>query len=403
MFIESDMKKGVTFPKGFKAAGVKAGIKKSCNLDVAVVYSEKDATVAGVFTTNKVAAAPVYVSKETVANKKARAIVANAGCANACTGEEGMKNARLMAKIAATELNCDEKKVAVASTGIIGAQLPMDKMEKGIKDAIKELSVEGGVNASNAIITTDTKPKTLAYELTLGGKSVRIGAMAKGSGMIQPNMATMLAFITTDANISQELLQEALSKTAEITFNMISVDGDMSTNDMAVILANGAADNPEITKKDEDYKTFCNALFEVCENLAKRIAADGEGATKFLTVNVTNAKNFNDAKTIAMSVAKSPLVKTAFFGEDPNWGRVICAVGYAGVDINPDKVSIKFGDVPVYEKGQGASHDDEALKKVMAAHDIAINVDMNDGDTDATVWTCDFSYEYVKINGEYHT
>ena len=403
MFIESDMKKGVTFPKGFKAAGVKAGIKKSGNLDVAVVYSEKDATVAGVFTTNKVAAAPVYVSKETVANKKARAIVANAGCANACTGEEGMKNARLMAKIAATELNCDEKKVAVASTGIIGAQLPMDKMEKGIKDAIKELSVEGGVNASNAIITTDTKPKTLAYELTLGGKSVRIGAMAKGSGMIQPNMATMLAFITTDANISQELLQEALSKTAEITFNMISVDGDMSTNDMAVILANGAADNPEITKKDEDYKTFCNALFEVCENLAKRIAADGEGATKFLTVNVTDAKNFNDAKTIAMSVAKSPLVKTAFFGEDPNWGRVICAVGYAGVDINPDKVSIKFGDVPVYENGQGASHNDDALKKVMAAHDIAINIDMNDGDTDATVWTCDFSYEYVKINGEYHT
>ncbi len=403
MFIESDMKKGVTFPKGFKAAGVKAGIKKSGNLDVAVVYSEKDATVAGVFTTNKVAAAPVYVSKETVANKKARAIVANAGCANACTGEEGMKNARLMAKIAATELNCDEKEVAVASTGIIGAQLPMDKMEKGIKDAIKELSVEGGVNASNAIITTDTKPKTLAYELTLGGKSVRIGAMAKGSGMIQPNMATMLAFITTDANISQELLQEALSKTAEITFNMISVDGDMSTNDMAVILANGAADNPEITKKDEDYKTFCNALFEVCENLAKRIAADGEGATKFLTVNVTDAKNFNDAKTIAMSVAKSPLVKTAFFGEDPNWGRVICAVGYAGVDINPDKVSIKFGDVPVYENGQGASHNDDALKKVMAAHDIAINIDMNDGDTDATVWTCDFSYEYVKINGEYHT
>ncbi|MBO6177546.1 MAG: bifunctional glutamate N-acetyltransferase/amino-acid acetyltransferase ArgJ [Selenomonadaceae bacterium] len=403
MFIESDMKKGVTFPKGFKAAGVKAGIKKSGNLDVAVVYSEKDAAVAGVFTTNQVAAAPVYVSKETIANKKARVIVANAGCANACTGEEGMKNARLMAKIAATELKCDEKEVAVASTGIIGAQLPMDKMEKGIKDAVKELSVEGGVNASNAIITTDTKPKTLAYELTLGGKPVRIGAMAKGSGMIQPNMATMLAFITTDANIKQELLQDALSKTAEITFNMISVDGDMSTNDMAVVLANGAADNPEITEKDEDYKTFCHALFEVCENLAKRIAADGEGATKFLTVNVTNAKNFNDAKTIAMSVAKSPLVKTAFFGEDPNWGRVICAVGYAGVDMNPDKVSIKFGDVPVYEKGQGASHDDEALKKVMAAHDIAINIDMNDGDANATVWTCDFSYEYVKINGEYHT
>ncbi|MBR3721583.1 MAG: bifunctional glutamate N-acetyltransferase/amino-acid acetyltransferase ArgJ [Selenomonadaceae bacterium] len=403
MFIESDMKKGVTFPKGFKAAGVKAGIKKSGNLDVAVVYSEKDAAVAGVFTTNQVAAAPVYVSKETIANKKARVIVANAGCANACTGEEGMKNARLMAKIAATELKCDEKEVAVASTGIIGAQLPMDKMEKGIKDAVKELSVEGGINASNAIITTDTKPKTLAYELTLGGKPVRIGAMAKGSGMIQPNMATMLAFITTDANIKQELLQDALSKTAEITFNMISVDGDMSTNDMAVVLANGAADNPEITEKDEDYKTFCHALFEVCENLAKRIAADGEGATKFLTVNVTNAKNFNDAKTIAMSVAKSPLVKTAFFGEDPNWGRVICAVGYAGVDMNPDKVSIKFGDVPVYEKGQGASHDDEALKKVMAAHDIAINIDMNDGDANATVWTCDFSYEYVKINGEYHT
>lgn len=403
MFNDTNTKKGVVFPKGFKAAGVKAGIKKSGNLDIALVYSEKEATIAGVFTTNQVAAAPVYVSKEVVKNKKARAIVANAGCANACTGDEGMANAKKMAEIAAKEVGCDKSEVIVASTGIIGVQLPMDKMEAGIKAAAKELSDESGQNAANAIITTDTKTKTLTAEVSIGEKSVHFGAMAKGSGMIQPNMATMLTFITTDAAIKQELLQEALSNITEVTFNMISVDGDMSTNDMVVVLANGEAGNNIISEKNADYKTFYDTLLSICQELSKRIAADGEGATKFLTVNVRNAKTFKDAKTIAMSVAKSPLCKTAFFGQDPNWGRVICAVGYAGVTMNPEKVVVKFGDVPVYANGVGAKNNLDELKKVMEAHDIEINIDMGDGNENATVWTCDFSYEYVKINGEYHT
>lgn len=403
MFDDTNAKKGVVFPKGFKAAGVKAGIKKSGNLDVALVYTEKEAAIAGVFTTNQVAAAPIYVSKEAVAKKKAHAVVANAGCANACTGEEGMENAKKMAEIAAKELGCDKSEVVVASTGIIGVQLPMDKMEAGIKAAAKELSDENGQNAANAIITTDTKTKMLAVEVNIAGKPVRFGAMAKGSGMIQPNMATMLTFITTDADIKQELLQEALSNITEVTFNMISVDGDMSTNDMVIVLANGEAGNSTISEKNADYDIFCNTLLSICQELSKRIAADGEGATKFLTVNVKGTKTFSDAKTIAMSVAKSPLCKTAFFGQDPNWGRVICAVGYAGVPINPEKVVVKFGDVPVYANGVGAKNDAEALRKVMEAHDIDINIDIGDGDAKATVWSCDFSYEYVKINGEYHT
>ncbi|MBP3723506.1 MAG: bifunctional glutamate N-acetyltransferase/amino-acid acetyltransferase ArgJ [Selenomonadaceae bacterium] len=403
MFSDTNAKRGVTFPKGFKAAGVKAGIKKTGNLDVALVYSESQAAAAGVFTTNQVAAAPVYVSKDVIANKKARAIVANAGCANACTGEEGLANAKKMAEIAANAVNCDKSEVIVASTGIIGVQLPMDKMEKGINAAAKELSAESGQNAASAIITTDTKTKTCATEVNIGGVPVRFGAMAKGSGTIQPNMATMLTFITTDAAISQELLQEALSNITEVTFNMISVDGDMSTNDMVVVLANGEAKNPAITEKNAYYEVFYNTLLSICEGLSKRIAADGEGATKFLTINVEGAKSFKDAKTVAMSIAKSPLCKTAFFGEDPNWGRVICAVGYAGVPINPKKITVKFGDVPVYEKGVGAKNDPDALKKVMAAHDIDININLGEGDATATVWSCDFSYEYVKINGEYHT
>ena len=403
MFNDTNAKKCVVYPKGFKAAGVKAGIKKSGNLDVALVYSEKEAAIAGVFTTNQVAAAPVYVSKDVVKNKKARAVVANAGCANACTGEEGMANAEKMAEIAANELGCDKNEVIVASTGIIGVQLPMDKMETGIKAAVKGLSNESGQNAANAIITTDTKPKVLATEVNIGGKSVRFGAMAKGSGMIQPNMATMLTFITTDLAIKQELLQEALSSITEVTFNMISVDGDMSTNDMVVVLANGEAENNVIAEKNADYDIFYNTLLSICRELSKQIAADGEGATKFLTINVTNAKTFKDAKTIAMSVAKSPLCKTAFFGQDPNWGRVICAVGYAGVPMNPEKVVVKFGDVPVYANGMGAKNDADALRKVMEAHDIEINIDMGEGNEKATVWSCDFSYEYVKINGEYHT
>lgn len=403
MFSEEDVKAGVTYPLGFKAAGVKAGIKKSGKLDVAVIYTEKEAAVAGTFTQNAVAAAPVFASKAVVKTGSAHAIVANAGCANACTGEQGAKDAAKMQEIAAGALGCNNDDVIVASTGVIGVNLPMDKMEKGIKQAVNELSADGSVNAGNAIITTDTYSKSCAAEVEIGGKKVRFGAIAKGSGMIQPNMATMLCFITTDAAIDSKLLQQALSEVVEVSFNMISIDGDMSTNDMAIVLANGAAGNAEITEKNADYATFKNTLQEICQGLARRIASDGEGATKFLTVNVHGTKSFADAKTIGMSVAKSPLVKTAFFGEDPNWGRVICAVGYAGVPMDPKKTVVKFGGITVYANGVGAEFAEDALRKVMEEHDIVIDIDLGDGDSEATVWTCDFSYEYVKINGEYHT
>ena len=403
MFDESLSKAGVCCPKGFKAAGVKAGIKKSGNLDVALIVSDCVADVAGVFTTNAVSAACVSVSRNNVANHKARAIVANAGCANACTGETGMKAAKDTAKIAAEQIGCAADDVLVASTGVIGVNLPMDKMTAGIKEAVGKLSVEGSPDASNAIITTDTHAKSLGLKIELGGKEVRIGAIAKGSGMICPNMATMLTFITTDAAIDGELLQGALSEIVADTFNMISIDGDMSTNDMVTVLANGMAGNAKISTKNADYEKFYAALASICRELAQIIAADGEGATKFLTVNVRHADTKVNAKTVAMSVAKSPLVKTAFFGEDPNWGRVVCAVGYAGVPIDPDKMTVSFGDVIVYRNGLGAQYDETALKKVMHEHDIVIDIDLDLGGADATVWTCDFSYGYVKINGEYHT
>ena len=403
MFSEKNAKAGVTFPQGFKAAGVKAGIKKSGNLDVAVIYTEKEAAVAGTFTQNAVAAAPVWVSKEVVATGTAHAVVANAGCANACTGETGLKNAHKMAAVAAEALGCKANDVIVASTGVIGVNLPMEKMEPGIRQAVSELSVDGSVNAGNAIITTDTYSKSGAIEVGLGGKKVRFGVIAKCSGMIQPNMATMLCYITTDAAIDAKLLQQALSEIVEVSFNMISVDGDMSTNDMVVVLANGAAGNAKITEKNADYEVFYNTLKDMCQGLSRKIASDGEGATKFLSVNVKGTKSFADAKTIAMSVAKSPLVKTAFFGEDPNWGRVICAVGYAGIPMEPEKTVVKFGGIPVYANGLGVDFDEEKLRGIMAKHDIVIDIDMGLGDAEATVWTCDFSYEYVKINGEYHT
>lgn len=403
MFSEQNAKAGVTFPQGFKAAGIKAGIKKSGNLDVAVIYTEREAAVAGVFTQNAVAAAPVFASKKVVATGTAHAIAANAGCANACTGAQGKKDARAMQEITAAALGCTPEDVLVASTGVIGVNLPMDKMEAGLKAAVAALSADGSANAGNAIITTDTYSKSCATEVMIGGKQVRFGAIAKGSGMIQPNMATMLAFITTDAAIDGKLLQKALSEVVEISFNMISIDGDMSTNDMAIVLANGAAGNAKITAEGADYEAFKATLAEICKGLSQRIASDGEGATKFLTVHVTGTKSFADAKTIAMSVAKSPLVKTAFFGEDPNWGRVICAVGYAGVPMNPETTVVKFGGIPVYAHGVGADYDEAALKRVMGEHDIVVDIDMGMGTQEATVWTCDFSYEYVKINGEYHT
>lgn len=394
---------GVTFAKGFTAAGVKAGIKKSGNLDVAVIYTKTQAVVAGTFTQNKVAAAPVYVSKEVVVTGTAHAIVANAGCANACTGQQGLDDAHKMAQIAADELGVNADDVIVGSTGVIGVNLPMDKLEAGIKDAVANLSADGSDNAGRAIITTDTHSKSVTCEFELSGKTVRMGAIAKGSGMIRPNMATMLCYITTDIAIDQALLQKAVSGCVEKSFNMISVDGDMSTNDMVIVLANGEANNAKITEENADYQIFFDKLMMLCTELAKQIAADGEGASKFLTINVKGAKSFADAKTVGMAIANSPLVKTAFFGEDPNWGRVICAVGYSGADMVPEKTVVKFGGITIFANGTGATYDEKALAHVMKEKDIVIDIELNMGQEDATVWSCDLSYEYVKINGEYHT
>ena len=403
MFSEKNAKLGVTFPKGFSAAGVKAGIKKSGNPDLAVIYTKTEAVVAGTFTQNQVAAAPVFASKKVVATGTAHAVVSNSGCANACTGAVGDADAKKTQEVAAAALGCNPLDVIVGSTGVIGVPLPMDKVEAGVKQAISELDPDGSEKAANAIITTDTHTKSCSTTITVGGKEVRFGAIAKGSGMIRPNMATMLCYITTDLAIDQKLLQEALSTVVETTFNMISIDGDMSTNDMVIVMANGEAGNAKITEKGADYDKVVEVLHAISEGMAERIASDGEGATKFLKIHVHGTKSFADAKTVGMAVANSPLVKTAFFGEDPNWGRVICAVGYADVPMDPEKTVVSFGGIPVYAHGVGANADKDALAKAMAEHDIVIDIDLADGPEEATVFSCDFSYEYVKINGEYHT
>ena len=393
----------ITTPKGFKAAGIKAGIKKSGKEDVAIIYSTVPAAAAGVFTLNTMAAAPVVVSRKVADKGQASAIVVNSGCANACTGTQGLTDAGAMAALTAELLNIQADQVFVASTGIIGVNLPMEKLNAGIKKAVAELSEEGGVKAGQAILTTDTFPKSCAYELTLGGVSVKIAGIAKGSGMIHPNMATMLGFITTDAAISAPLLKQALTDAVNVSFNMISVDGDTSTNDMVSVLANGAAGNPLIDSMNDDYQAFAAVLKQVCTELAKLVARDGEGATKFLELTVNGAASFAEAKQAAMAIAKSPLVKTAFFGQDPNWGRIICAVGYSGAQVVPEKTTMAIGGIPIVKQGMGTSYDEQALRAVMAEHDIKVTVDLGVGEAQATVWSCDFSYEYVKINGEYHT
>lgn len=396
---------GITAPQGFTAAGVHAGIKKNGKTDIGMIYSKVPAAGAAMYTTNKMAAAPVIVSRQASDRGKIRAIVVNSGCANACTGDQGLQDAKTMAHEAAKALNLDDCEVLVASTGVIGVSLPMNKIKSGIAQAAAALSETGHEQALAAIMTTDTFPKACAYEFNLGGKTCKIAGIAKGAGMIHPNMATMLCFITTDAAIAPEVLKQALNQAAELSFNMISVDGDTSTNDMVAVLANGQAGNALIDSAgSQTYQEFYTALRAVCTELAQLIVRDGEGATKFLEINVTGAVSFADAKLAAMAIAKSPLVKTAFFGQDPNWGRILCAVGYSGAATQPDKTSLTIGDLTIVVNGQGAVGFDTAkLKEVMAAKDIAITVDLGLGETSATVWTCDFSYEYVKINGEYTT
>jgi glutamate N-acetyltransferase/amino-acid N-acetyltransferase len=328
----------------------------------------------------------------------------NAGCANAGTGEQGVRDARKMAEVTAALLSCRSEEVFVCSTGVIGHLLPMDKIEGGLKAAGSVLSACGGEAAALAIQTTDTFVKRSAYEFKVGGKTALIAGIAKGAGMIYPNMATLLTFITTDANVAPALLKRAVKKAADLSFNMVVVDGDTSTNDSMIVLANGLCGNQAIDSEEHpDYAEFFAALLAVATDLAKLIARDGEGATKFLEVVVEGAPDFAAAKTVAMSIAKSPLVKTAFFGKDPNWGRIVCAAGYAGVPFQPQAASVALNGLEIFARGGGVDVDSEKLAAVMQEHDITIKVCLGAGQAEATVWTCDFSYDYVKINADYHT
>lgn len=394
----------MTTPQGFSAAGVAAKVRKNGRRDVAVLYSATPATAAAVYTQNQVKAAPVLVTQEHLAlGHQIRAIVVNSGIANACTGEQGLQDAKAMAELTGGALGIPTEHVAVASTGLIGEYLPMDRIALGIKKAASALSPEGGRDAAEAILTTDTIAKELAVKFTLSGKEVVIGGMAKGSGMIHPNMATMLAFITTDANIEQQALAHALHWAADRSFNMITVDGDTSTNDMAVVLANGQAGNPSLSERDAEFVLFREALALVCTALAKMIARDGEGATKFLEVQIKGAACEDDARRIARAVAGSNLVKTAISGEDPNWGRILSAAGASGISFDPNRADVYLGDLQVAVHGQGIPFDEERAGSILQEHDILITVDLHQGEAVGKAWGCDLSYEYVRINADYRT
>ncbi|MGQ9607723.1 MAG: bifunctional glutamate N-acetyltransferase/amino-acid acetyltransferase ArgJ [bacterium] len=389
---------GITAVSGIRATGVACGIKTNRNMDLAVISCDEPATAAGVFTTNKVKSAPVLISSERIKKGKAQAIVANSGNANACTGERGLQDARKMTEITAKALNIDPELVLVASTGRIGRFMPMDKVEEGIKMAIAELDPEGGHKAAMAIMTTDTFPKEVAVEFELNDKKVHIGGMVKGAGMIEPNMATMLCFITTSACIEKELLQNALKVSVDKSFNMISVDGDMSTNDTVIILANGKAGNKKIEKYDENYEIFLESLSYVTTMLAKMIVKDGEGATKFIELHINGAKDESDARIAAHAVGRSPLVKTAMFGETPNWGRIMSSLGASKIEMDPFKVDIWFNDLKLVEKGISTGFNEEDAKKIMKNSEFSIIVDLKIGNAKATLWTCDLSYDYVRVN-----
>ncbi len=389
---------GITAVPGIKAAGVACGIKANGNMDLAIIFCDEPSIAGGVFTTNRVKSAPVLISSERIKKGKAQAIVANSGNANACTGERGIEDAQRMTEITAQKLNIDPELVLVASTGRIGRLMPMDKVEDGIKMAVSELSPEGGHKAAMAIMTTDTFPKETAVEFELKGKKVRIGGMVKGAGMIEPNMATMLCFIATSANIEQELLQQSLKVSVDKSFNMISVDGDMSTNDTVIILANGKAGNKKIEKYDEDYEVFLESLSYVTTTLAKMIAKDGEGATKFIELHIKGARNESDAKIAAHAIARSPLVKTAMFGETPNWGRIMSSLGASKVEMDQFSVDIWFNELKLVENGSSTGFNEEEAKKIMKNPEFSITIDLKIGDAKATLWTCDLSYDYVKIN-----
>ena len=394
---------GVTAPKGFTAAGVACGIKKNNTKDLAIVCSDDNAIASAVFTTNVVKGHSLQVSIDHIKNGIARAVVINSGNANACVGESGYKDALEMTSLTAELLHCEPTDILVNSTGVIGSKLNMPNIRSGIRSAVNALSIDGGVDAEEAIMTTDLLSKEIAVEIEIQGEKVRIGGMAKGSGMIHPNMATMIGIITTDANISRSLLDKALKHCVKSTFNRISVDGDTSVCDSVFVLANGFADNDAIVKDDYEYSVFINALMHVCTYLAKSIAKDGEGATKLVEVIVDGAQDEADAYKVVNAVAKSPLVKTAIFGEDANWGRIITATGYSGASFDPNLTDIYIGDLLVCRNGAAASFDEIAAKEILKKKEITIRINLKKGNVSDRIWTCDFSYDYVKINGSYRS
>ncbi|MCB5474544.1 bifunctional glutamate N-acetyltransferase/amino-acid acetyltransferase ArgJ [Blautia luti] len=401
---------GVTAAKGFQAASTAAEIKYKGRTDMAMVFSEVPCVAAGTFTTNVVKAAPVRWDQDIVYNHQgARAVICNSGIANACTGEEGFSYCRATAEAAAKALGIPEDSVLVASTGVIGMQIPIDRIAKGVTAMAPNLkgTREAGLEAAKAIMTTDTEKKEAAVEIEIGGKTVTVGGMCKGSGMIHPNMCTMLGFITSDVDISKELLQEALSEDIKDTYNMVSVDGDTSTNDTVLLLANGQAGNPKITEKNADYEEFKKALNYVNTTLAKKIAGDGEGATALFEVKVIGAATKAEAVTLSKSVVTSSLTKAAIYGHDANWGRILCALGYSGVQFDPEKVDLYFeskaGKIKIIENGVSTGYSEEEATKILSEDAVTAIADMKMGDAAATAWGCDLTYDYIKINADYRS
>ena len=397
---------GVTAATGFQAAGIHCGVKNNEKKDLALIISECVCNAAATYTTNQVKASPLYVTKAHLENDQAKAIICNSGNANACA-PKGEENAERMCRMISNITGIAENDIVVASTGVIGQELNIQAIEKGAPDLVKLLNEQGSDAAAEAIMTTDLLKKEVAVEFEIGGKEIKMGAIAKGSGMIHPNMGTMLCFITTDASIDSEILKTALKEAVKKTFNRVSVDGDTSTNDMCCILANGLARNQEIKEKGKDYDVFLQNLQYICEYLAKMIAKDGEGATKLITCDVQGAKNEEDAELCAKSVASSSLLKSAMFGCDANWGRVLCAMGYSGAEFSPEEVAVAFssgaGIISVCQKGKGLTFDEKEAKKILSEKEITIEINMNQGNSSARAWGCDLSYEYVRINGDYRS
>lgn len=399
---------GVTSPQGFTAQGVCAGIKPSntTKRDLALIYCEKPCTAAAVYTKNLVKSSTITVTKKHLENGVAQAVIVNSGNANTCNAD-GIEIAEKMCEIAAETLGVKAEDVIVASTGVIGQPLPIEPVIKGAAMMKGKLSKDGGTNAAEAIMTTDTIKKEMAMQAELGGKTVTIGGIAKGSGMIHINMGTMLSFVTTDAAVSAEMLEEALREAVEDSYNMVSVDGDTSTNDTLAIMASGLAGNEEITEKNEDYRVFVGALTEAFRSLAKKLAADGEGATKLLVCAVDGAKTKKDAVMVSKSIICSSLFKAAMFGADANWGRVLCAIGYSGADVDVSKVKVEFkspnGEILVCENGAGVEFSEEKAKEILLEKEITVAVSLNDGEGKAEAYGCDLTYDYVKINGDYRT